>query len=92
MWLAREKYRGAPMTCPVRIDMCYYFPNRKRRDILNDKLTYDALEGIIYADDKQISEAHIYKRYDRKNPRAELMISTNSDKEITQKRQPKIYS
>ena len=73
-WTARQQYRGEPLDCPIKIKVIYYFPNHKRRDILNDKLTFDALEGIIFDDDKQISEAHIYRKYDKKNPLTEIVI------------------
>lgn len=73
-------YRGEPITAPINVEVWYYFPNHRRRDILNDKLTWDALEGMIYKDDKQIAEAHIYKRYDSDNPRTEIIVSEVADK------------
>lgn len=37
------------------------------------KAMYDALEGVMYINDDQIIEQHTYKRWDKENPRVELI-------------------
>jgi Holliday junction resolvase RusA-like endonuclease len=34
----------------------------------------DALTGIVYEDDSQITEAYVVKDYDKENPRIEINI------------------
>jgi len=75
-WTAKQKYKGKPTKEKVSVKVYYYFKDKRRRDILNDKLTYDSLEDIIYFDDKQIDEAHVYRRYDKENPRTEITITS----------------
>ena len=73
--IARKTYKGKILTCPIKMEVWYYFPNKKRRDISNDKLTADALEGIIFVDDKQINNLHLHKEYNPGNPRTEIIIT-----------------
>lgn len=75
-WTAKQKYKGKPTKEKIKVKVYYYFKDKRRRDILNDKLTWDSLEDILYFDDKQIDEAHVYRRYDKENPRAEITITT----------------
>ena len=79
-WTAKMVYKGKPTKEKVKVKVYYYFKDKRRRDILNDKLTWDSMEGIIFYDDKQIDEAHVYRRYDKKNPRAEITITTITPK------------
>ena len=74
-WEAKQAYKGKPTKKPIKIQIWYYFPDGKKRDILNDKLTTDAFQGIIYENDSQIKEAHVYKRHDSKNPRTKIIIT-----------------
>ena len=34
----------------------------------------DALTWILYDDDTQIQQLHLYKKYDKENPRIEIQI------------------
>ena len=60
----------------VAVTGCAYFPDRRRRDAGNyRKLITDALAGIVYADDSQITdERWIRIGIDRVNPRFEMEI------------------
>ena len=40
------------------------------------KVLLDSLQGVIYADDKQITELHAFRFEDKKNPRVEVEIRT----------------
>jgi len=76
-WEAKRVYRGDPIAGPVKVSVWYYFKDKRRRDIQNDKLTFDGLaDGGIYKDDNQIYELCLYKRFDKKCPRTEILIET----------------
>jgi len=74
-WEAKMAYKGEIIIDPVKVSIWYYFPNKMRRDIQNDKLTLDALENIIYKDDKQVAELHLYKRFKKNNPYTKIVIT-----------------
>ena len=72
-WVARSQV-DAPLSGKVAITVRIYRP-RKRGDIDNGlKLMFDALNGIVYEDDKQIVELHVYRHDDKANPRVELSV------------------
>lgn len=70
-------YRQYPYNEPLKglIAATYRFYGSKADFDNNLKLTNDAMNGVIYADDSQIVEAHIYvvNRHDKK-PRMEVEI------------------
>lgn len=48
---------------------------KRDRDLLgSDKLLMDALQGIVYVNDKQITHAELNKFVDKENPRVELTV------------------
>ena len=58
----------------VAISMHFYRPAR-RGDLDNRaKILGDSLQGILYKDDKQIVEMHLYQDDDKHNPRVEVEI------------------
>jgi crossover junction endodeoxyribonuclease RusA len=64
-WLTTE--------APMAVWMHLYLPDRRRRDVDNiAKAIADALNTLVYFDDTQICELHIYKRIDKNNPRVGL--------------------
>ena len=75
-WEMKMQWKKRPLLTEVfKIDVTYYFPDKRRRDWDNfNKLWMDAGSGIIWEDDKLISDAHIHKKMDRANPRIELII------------------
>ena len=44
------------------------------RPDLDEAILLDALQGLIYKNDRQIRERHIFHAIDRRNPRAEVVI------------------
>jgi len=59
----------------ICMEIHFYFWDKRKHDIDNyNKIVLDSLSGVIYEDDEQIQELHIYKYYDKKNPRIELNI------------------
>jgi Holliday junction resolvase RusA-like endonuclease len=64
----------------VKITIVYFYKTKRRKDLQNlPKTTCDALNGIVYKDDSQIHEMHLYKHLDRKNPRVCILIEEVSD-------------
>jgi Holliday junction resolvase RusA-like endonuclease len=68
---------------PVSLQLNFYFPDYKKRDVLNyTKSLCDALSGLVYKDDSLIETANIQKFVDKKNPRVEIKVE-EIDKEIS---------
>lgn len=66
-WQVKKGYRGKPLKGLVIVDVVFYFKNN-RSDIDNClKGLLDSLRGIIYEDDKQIVELHVWKNVDKKS-------------------------
>jgi crossover junction endodeoxyribonuclease RusA len=42
------------------------------------KALLDALNGVLWADDRQIVEIHAYRHDDKANPRVELLVTSNN--------------
>ncbi len=56
-WRARMAYRGTPTTENVRVDLV--FTCRRLSDLDNlVKLALDGMQGVVYANDSQVSEIH----------------------------------
>ena len=63
-------------TEPLEVDLAFFMPDKKKRDPTNLlKGLLDALEGVVYNDDKQI-DALSWRRLamDRESPRVEVSI------------------
>jgi Holliday junction resolvase RusA-like endonuclease len=59
----------------VVVELVVYFPDRRVRDAQNyEMVTFDALEGVIYRNDKQIAEHTTIRRYDKARPRVEVKV------------------
>lgn len=84
------KYRGAkgdlqleitaqanfePLSRTVAVNIIQYFGDKRKRDVdAYIKILLDSMEGIIYENDNQINELHVFKEYDKENPRIEIQI------------------
>lgn len=70
---SKKRWKCYDWVCHVSVFL--YFPDSRRRDRDNyHKLSMDAMEWIIFDDDSQIEEWHVYKRIDRDNPRMEIIV------------------
>lgn len=59
----------------VALNVLFYFPDRKKRDIDNClKALLDCCTGVLYRDDSQIIELHVYKHIDARNPRTVVQV------------------
>ena len=51
------------------------FRPRKIGDLDNyNKVMFDALNGLVWKDDKQVVEIHSFREDDKKNPRVEFLV------------------
>ena len=63
-----------PVGEQVIVRLWYYWPDRRRRDTQNNKLLFDALEGVIYEDDKDVLPQVMGAEVDRDHPRVEIEV------------------
>lgn len=71
------QYQVRPLTPMFEKDVCvsmriFY---ATRRPDLDATLIFDALQGRVYTNDRQVKECHLYWGLDPKRPRVELRIS-----------------
>lgn len=72
-WEAKAQWRKKPFEGDIAVDIILYFGTKRRSDLDNfNKLSLDALTGIVYHDDSQICELRITRGYDKQNPRIEI--------------------
>lgn len=71
-WL---QYRGDPLKGPISVTIRLFWPTRRNHDVDNIKTALDALSGLLWDDDGQIQELHLYKAYDKEKPRMELSVT-----------------
>lgn len=61
--------------CKVVLELVAYWPDRRRRDMNNlHKLLCDALEGVVYLDDKMVLARDMDFFYDKRSPRVRVKI------------------
>lgn len=73
-WEIKTQWKGEPLTDNVSLNILFYFKD-KRKDIDGClKAILDSLEGIVYLNDRQITELHVFKEIDKDNPRTEIQI------------------
>ena len=79
---ARNYLRGFEKQCPVcnpllegelAVTMTIYYASR--RPDLDESLVLDAMQGKIYANDRQVREKHIHHGLDKENPRTDITVS-----------------
>lgn len=56
----------------VAVDIKIYY--QSRRPDLDESLILDAMQGLIYENDRSVKEKHIYWGLDKENPRAEITV------------------
>lgn len=59
-------------TGPIRVTMSIYYATQ--RPDLDESVVLDVMQQIVYGNDRQVREKHIFHRIDRDNPRAEVLI------------------
>lgn len=74
-WMMKNQWKNKPTKEELILEVELYFQDKRKRDIDNyQKLWMDAGTGIIWEDDSQIIELHLYKYIDRNNPRITIKI------------------
>lgn len=62
-WEIRSQWKGAPLEGDVTVTIVHYWKGKRKRDIDNYlKLIGDSMTDIVYLDDSQIVELHVYKK------------------------------
>lgn len=56
----------------MRVEMRIFYATE--RPDLDESVVLDILQGIAYANDRQVREKHVYHAIDAKNPRAEIIV------------------
>jgi len=80
-WLAM---RGqALLEGNLRLELFFYRSNKRHADWENlAKLVCDAMNEVVYDDDKQIKESHVWVNVDRENPRTEVFVECLGNQSI----------
>jgi len=74
-WELTAQRDGALQSGDVAMNVIFYFPDKRKRDIDNClKALLDCCTGVLYHDDSQIIELHVYKCIDAKNPRTVVQV------------------
>jgi Holliday junction resolvase RusA-like endonuclease len=63
---------GQLMTGDLRVIMRIYYASR--RPDLDESLILDLMQGLIYENDRQVKEKHIYWGLDPEKPRTEIIV------------------
>ena len=65
----------APLAGVVTLNIMFYYGDNRKRDIdAYLKILLDSMSGIVYEDDDQIVEMHVFKETDKSNPRTVIQI------------------
>jgi len=60
--MAKTQYKDKPLECELEVWCWFVFKDNRRRDVGNyQKSILDALKGICYGDDSQITILHLCK-------------------------------
>lgn len=74
-WEIKSQYKGEPQEGEVTLNIMFYYGDKRKRDIdAYLKILLDAMSGIVYADDSQINEMHLFKEVDVENPRTVIQV------------------
>ena len=66
-----------PIEGDIMMMMVFWFQNRTRPDLFNaPKSIADALQGIVYQNDKQVTIGYLQCLYDNANPRVEVYVDS----------------
>ena len=74
-WEAKRLWKEKPYKGNLSVNVMFYFKDKRMLDIDGGlKALFDCLTGIIWEDDDQITEMHVFKEVDKKNPRIEIQV------------------
>ena len=74
-WEVKSQWKGEPLADAVTLNIMFYYGDSRKRDIdAYLKILLDSMSGIVYEDDSQIIEMHIFKEIDKSNPKTIIQI------------------
>lgn len=74
-WEIISQWKDKPLKGNVTLNILQYFGDNRKRDIdAYIKILLDSMEGIVFDDDSQVVEMHLFKEKSLKNPRIEVQI------------------
>lgn len=74
-WEIASQWHTEPQRDDVTLNILFYFGDKRKRDIdAYLKILLDAMSEIVYEDDSQVTEMHVFKDYDKDNPRTEIQV------------------
>lgn len=74
-WQAKQAMAGRdPLPGPLSIRATLYY--RSQRPDLDGEAICDALQGVVYANDRQLREKHFRHGIDKDYPRAEIVVES----------------
>ena len=74
-WEVRSQYKGEAQEGEVTLNIMFYYGDKRKRDIdAYLKILLDAMSGIVYGDDSQVTEMHLFKEVDIANPRTVIQV------------------
>lgn len=74
-----------PLDCQLDVAIEFYLPDKRKRDLDNlSKNVLDAMNGIVYTDDRIIVNLLLSKWVDRDNPRAVIHVFKHKNGEVSQ--------
>jgi crossover junction endodeoxyribonuclease RusA len=72
-WEVRKHYKHSPLTSQIYLGID--FMQKMNRDIDNGlKLIIDALQGLVYDNDRQVVHLNVRKFEEKENPRVEIQV------------------
>lgn len=74
-WEAKEQVGAKkPLAGVLSVEVHWYMPDNRRRDLDNIKMVLDALTGVLWVDDSNIFQLRMFKYIDKDKPRFEISI------------------
>jgi len=71
----KGQWKSKPLAKRLNLTLEAYFGSERRFDIDNVcKVVLDALNGIVWVDDNLVDELHVFRKFDKENPRVEIII------------------
>lgn len=62
------------MEGPLCVEITVYY--KTRRPDLDESVILDAMQGLIYGNDRQVEEKHVFRRLDKEQPRSHIRVSS----------------
>jgi Holliday junction resolvase RusA-like endonuclease len=64
----------APMTCPVSVSVRVFLGNNRKDGHNVEEILFDALQGVVYENDRQVKHHECWVEVDARLPRVEVTV------------------